>query len=206
MQSLLRLRVNIRINLSGRSLQGHILLGKGRYIIPMGRQIRARSPQTVKHQRNSSHTPGQSTAQPRPSHRTAKSQQYLNDKLSKEYSFKRESVKKIFKLLINDNILTFLTNSRVEEEGQTNHPFYYPFYKHIGYFLEECYVFKDRVEMQLGRYTFKIVTRCSPRARILRLFILFWVPTILTVREVVANHLIVLRESDIQHSLERQNR
>ncbi|KAL0908025.1 hypothetical protein M5K25_022488 [Dendrobium thyrsiflorum] len=37
-------------------------------------------------------------------------------------------------------------NKRVEEEGQTEHPLYYPFHRHIGHVIEYCYVFKDRVE------------------------------------------------------------
>ncbi|KAL0904972.1 hypothetical protein M5K25_027139 [Dendrobium thyrsiflorum] len=82
----------------------------------------------------------------RPPHRTPEKQQFLQEKLSKEYPFKRESVKKIFKFLVKKNILAFPTNRKVEEEGQTEHPLYCPFHRHIGHVIEDCYVFKDRVE------------------------------------------------------------
>ncbi|KAL0924684.1 hypothetical protein M5K25_005533 [Dendrobium thyrsiflorum] len=58
----------------------------------------------------------------RPPLRTPEKQQFLQEKLSKEYPFKRESVKKIFKFLVKKNILAFPTNRKVEEEGQTEHP------------------------------------------------------------------------------------
>ncbi|KAL0926002.1 hypothetical protein M5K25_004382 [Dendrobium thyrsiflorum] len=101
-------------------------------------------------QQQQPHTQGQSAAPPRPSRRTPESQQYLQEKLSKEYPFKRESVKKIFKFLIKKNILSFPTNNRAEEEGQTDHPLYCPFHRHIGHVIEDCYVFKDRVERLLA--------------------------------------------------------
>ncbi|KAL0908119.1 hypothetical protein M5K25_022592 [Dendrobium thyrsiflorum] len=82
----------------------------------------------------------------RPPLRTPEKQQFLQEKLSKEYPFKRESVKKIFKFLVKKNILAFPTNRKVEEEGQTEHPLYCPFHRHIGHVIEDCYVFKDRVE------------------------------------------------------------
>ncbi|KAL0908377.1 hypothetical protein M5K25_022868 [Dendrobium thyrsiflorum] len=101
-------------------------------------------------QQQQPHTQGQSAAPPRPSRRTPESQQYLQEKLSKEYPFKRESVKKIFKFLIKKNILSFPTNNRVEEEGKVEHPLYCPFHRHIGHVIEDCYVFKDRVERLLA--------------------------------------------------------
>ncbi|KAL0909259.1 hypothetical protein M5K25_020108 [Dendrobium thyrsiflorum] len=82
----------------------------------------------------------------RPPLRTPEKQQFLQEKLSKEYPFKRESVKKIFKFLVKKNILAFPTNRKMEEEGQTEHPLYCPFHRHIGHVIEDCYVFKDRVE------------------------------------------------------------
>ncbi|KAL0923183.1 hypothetical protein M5K25_007228 [Dendrobium thyrsiflorum] len=96
------------------------------------------------------HTQGQSAVPPRPSRRTPESQQYLQEKLSKEYPFKRESVMKIFKFLVKKNILAFPRNNRAEEEGQTDHPLYCPFHRHIGHIIEDCYVFKDRVERLLA--------------------------------------------------------
>ncbi|KAL0917387.1 hypothetical protein M5K25_012443 [Dendrobium thyrsiflorum] len=96
------------------------------------------------------HTQGQSAVPPRPSRRTPESQQYLQEKLSKEYPFKRESVMKIFKFLVKKNILAFPKNNRAEEEGQTDHPLYCPFHRHIGHIIEDCYVFKDRVERLLA--------------------------------------------------------
>ncbi|KAL0921851.1 hypothetical protein M5K25_008965 [Dendrobium thyrsiflorum] len=101
-------------------------------------------------QQQQPHTQGQSAAPLRPSRRTPESQQYLQEKLSKEYPFKRESVKKIFKFLIKKNILSFPTNNRVEEEGKVEHPLYCPFHRHIGHVIEDCYVFKDRVERLLA--------------------------------------------------------
>ncbi|KAL0920069.1 hypothetical protein M5K25_009177 [Dendrobium thyrsiflorum] len=96
------------------------------------------------------HTQGQSAVPPRPSRRTPESQQYLQEKLSKEYPFKRESVMKIFKFLVKKNILAFPRNNRAEEEGQTDHPLYCPFHRQIGHIIEDYYVFKDRVERLLA--------------------------------------------------------
>ncbi|KAL0903806.1 hypothetical protein M5K25_025859 [Dendrobium thyrsiflorum] len=90
--------------------------------------------------------PRPSVQQFRPPLRTPEKQQFLQEKLNKEYPFKRESVKKIFKFLVKKNILAFPTNRKVEEEGQTEHPLYCPFHRHIGHVIEDCYVFKDRVE------------------------------------------------------------
>ncbi|KAL0903996.1 hypothetical protein M5K25_026064 [Dendrobium thyrsiflorum] len=53
-------------------------------------------------QQQQPYTQGQSAVPPRPSRRTPESQQYLQEKLSKEYPFKRESVMKIFKFLDSD--------------------------------------------------------------------------------------------------------
>ncbi|KAL0925262.1 hypothetical protein M5K25_003581 [Dendrobium thyrsiflorum] len=84
--------------------------------------------------------------QSRPPYRTPEKHQYLQERLNKEYPFKRESVRKILKFLVKKNILAFPANKRVEEEGQTEHPLYCPFHRHIGHVIEDCYVFKDRVE------------------------------------------------------------
>ncbi|KAL0923667.1 hypothetical protein M5K25_007733 [Dendrobium thyrsiflorum] len=104
----------------------------------------------------------------RPPLRTPEKQQYLQEKLSKEYPFKRESVKKIFKFLVKKNILAFPTNRKVEEEGQTEHPLYCPFHRHIGHVIEDCYVFKDRVEslMASGEIHLQDSDLVQPRGKV----------------------------------------
>ncbi|KAL0921349.1 hypothetical protein M5K25_008413 [Dendrobium thyrsiflorum] len=104
----------------------------------------------------------------RPPLRSPEKQQYLQEKLSKEYPFKRESVKKIFKFLVKKNILTFPTNRKVEEEGQTEHPLYCPFHRHIGHVIEDCYVFKDRVEslMASGEIHLQDSDLVQPRGKV----------------------------------------
>lgn len=54
--------------------------------------------------------------------------------------------KKIFKFLTKKNILTFLNNNKVDEEGQADHPLYCPFHRYIKHVLEDYFVFKDKVK------------------------------------------------------------
>ncbi|KAL0913904.1 hypothetical protein M5K25_017396 [Dendrobium thyrsiflorum] len=106
--------------------------------------------------------------QSRPPYRTPEKHQYLQERLSKEYPFKRESVRKIFKFLVKKNILAFPANKRVEEEGQTEHPLYCPFHRHIGHVIEDCYVFKDRVEslMASGEIHLQDSDLVQPRGKV----------------------------------------
>ncbi|KAL0923592.1 hypothetical protein M5K25_007653 [Dendrobium thyrsiflorum] len=109
--------------------------------------------------------------QSRPPYRTPEKHQYLQERLNKEYPFKRESVRKIFKFLVKKNILAFPANKRVEEEGQTEHPLYCPFHRHIGYVIEDCYVFKDRVEslMASGEIHLQDSDLVQPRGKVARI-------------------------------------
>ncbi|KAL0917289.1 hypothetical protein M5K25_012340 [Dendrobium thyrsiflorum] len=106
--------------------------------------------------------------QSRPPYRTPEKHQYLQERLNKEYPFKRESVRKIFKFLVKKNILAFPANKRVEEEGQTEHPLYCPFHRHIGHVIEDCYVFKDRVEslMASGEIHLQDSDLVQPRGKV----------------------------------------
>ncbi|KAL0918454.1 hypothetical protein M5K25_010463 [Dendrobium thyrsiflorum] len=106
--------------------------------------------------------------QSRPPYRTPEKHQYLQERLNKEYPFKRETVRKIFKFLVKKNILAFPANKRVEEEGQTEHPLYCPFHRHIGHVIEDCYVFKDRVEslMASGEIHLQDSDLVQPRGKV----------------------------------------
>ncbi|KAL0918561.1 hypothetical protein M5K25_010575 [Dendrobium thyrsiflorum] len=101
-------------------------------------------------------------------YRTPESQQSLQEKLNKEYPFKRESVRKIFKFLIKKNILAFPINHKVGEEEQTDHPLYCPFHRHIGHVLEDCFVFKDKVEslMASGEIHLQNSDLVQPQAKV----------------------------------------
>ncbi|KAL0925946.1 hypothetical protein M5K25_004323 [Dendrobium thyrsiflorum] len=101
-------------------------------------------------------------------YRTPESQQSLQEKLNKEYPFKRESIRKIFKFLIKKNILAFPINHKVDEKEQTEHPLYCPFHRHIGHVLEDCFVFKDRVEslMASGEIHLQDSDLMQPQAKI----------------------------------------
>ncbi|KAL0910757.1 hypothetical protein M5K25_018841 [Dendrobium thyrsiflorum] len=101
-------------------------------------------------------------------YRTPESQQSLQEKLNKEYPFKRESVRKIFKFLVKKNILAFPINNKVGEEEQTEHPLYCPFHRHIGHVLEDCFVFKDRVEslMASGEIHLQDSDLVQPRGKV----------------------------------------
>ncbi|KAL0908051.1 hypothetical protein M5K25_022517 [Dendrobium thyrsiflorum] len=105
-------------------------------------------------------------------YRTPESQQSLQEKLNKEYPFKRESVRKIFKFLIKKNILAFPINHKVGEEEQTEHPLYCPFHRHIGHVLEDCFVFKDRVEslMASGEIRLQDSDLVQPQAKVSQIF------------------------------------
>ncbi|KAL0924027.1 hypothetical protein M5K25_004829 [Dendrobium thyrsiflorum] len=106
--------------------------------------------------------------QSRPPYRTPEKHQYLQERLNKEYPFKRESVRKIFKFLVKKNILAFPANKRVEEEGQIEHPLYCPFHRHIRHVIEDCYVFKDRVEslMASGEIHLQDSDLVQPRGKV----------------------------------------
>ncbi|NAU84042.1 retroviral-like aspartic protease, partial [Klebsiella pneumoniae] len=58
-------------------------------------------------------------------------------------------MKKIFKFLVRKGILQFPDNKKPEEESQISHPTYCPFHRHTGHVLEDCFVFKDKVESLL---------------------------------------------------------
>lgn len=70
---------------------------------------------------------------------------FSQDRLNKKYPFKRESVRKIFKFLVKKGVLKFPIN-KLEEENQVDHPTYCPFHRHLGHVLEDCFVFKDKIE------------------------------------------------------------
>ncbi|KAL0903576.1 hypothetical protein M5K25_027965 [Dendrobium thyrsiflorum] len=57
---------------------------------------------------------------------------------------------------------------QVGEEEQTDHPLYCPFHRHIGHVLEDCFVFKDRVEslMASGEIHLQNSDLVQPQAKV----------------------------------------
>ncbi|KAL0917809.1 hypothetical protein M5K25_012902 [Dendrobium thyrsiflorum] len=167
-QSLLKLRVNLHVDFKGWNFQGHHLLGRWKFMILLSPRIRERGSWSVRHYIGLHHQhhhymyihDHKCSHRHRYNHWYSFSQDHklnssldppiglhrVKKKFNKEYNFKRESVWKIFKFIVKKNILTFLPNRKVEEDGQMDHPLYCPYHRHIGHVLEDCYVFKDKVE------------------------------------------------------------
>ncbi|XP_020674420.1 uncharacterized protein LOC110093776 [Dendrobium catenatum] len=70
----------------------------------------------------------------------------LTEKINKQYSFRRDTTKKIFKSLIQDDNFQLPKPKRPIEVDKSNDPNYCPYHKMLGHVLEDCYVFKDWVQ------------------------------------------------------------
>ncbi|KAL0917553.1 hypothetical protein M5K25_012620 [Dendrobium thyrsiflorum] len=69
----------------------------------------------------------------------------LKDKMNKEYSFKRESVAKLFRQAVKAG-LELPVCKRPEESKQTSDPNYCPYHRVVSHPIEDCYIFKDWLE------------------------------------------------------------
>ncbi|KAL0918906.1 hypothetical protein M5K25_010953 [Dendrobium thyrsiflorum] len=69
----------------------------------------------------------------------------LKDKMNKEYSFKRESVAKLFRQAVKAG-LELPECKRPEESKQTGDPNYCPYHRVVSHPIEDCYIFKDWLE------------------------------------------------------------
>ncbi|KAL0910728.1 hypothetical protein M5K25_018811 [Dendrobium thyrsiflorum] len=69
----------------------------------------------------------------------------LKDKMNKEYSFKRESVAKLFRQAVKAG-LKLPECKRPEESKQINDPNYCPYHRVLYHPIEDCYIFKDWLE------------------------------------------------------------
>ncbi|KAL0924292.1 hypothetical protein M5K25_005106 [Dendrobium thyrsiflorum] len=78
----------------------------------------------------------------------------LKEKMNREYSFKRESVAKLFKQALNAG-LELPECKRPEEADQNDNPSYCPYHRVISHPIEDCYVFKDWLEKKYrdGEFT-----------------------------------------------------
>ncbi|PKU71142.1 hypothetical protein MA16_Dca027476 [Dendrobium catenatum] len=71
--------------------------------------------------------------------------QSLKDKMNKEYSFKRESVAKLFRQALKAG-LELPECKRSEESKEIGNPNYCPYHRVLGHLNEDCYIFKDWLE------------------------------------------------------------
>ncbi|KAL0905425.1 hypothetical protein M5K25_023845 [Dendrobium thyrsiflorum] len=69
----------------------------------------------------------------------------LKDKMNKEYSFKRESVAKLFRQALKTG-LELPECKRPEESKHTSDPNYCPYHRVVSHPIEDCYIFKDWLE------------------------------------------------------------
>ncbi|KAL0910899.1 hypothetical protein M5K25_018995 [Dendrobium thyrsiflorum] len=69
----------------------------------------------------------------------------LKDKMNKEYSFKRESVAKLFRQAVKAG-LELPECKRPGESKQTDDPNYCPYHRVLGHPIEDCYIFKNWLE------------------------------------------------------------
>ncbi|KAL0910790.1 hypothetical protein M5K25_018878 [Dendrobium thyrsiflorum] len=88
----------------------------------------------------------------------------LKDKMNKEYSFKRESVAKLFRQAVKAG-LELLECKRPEESKYTGDPNYCPYHRVVSHPIEDCYVFKDWLERkyQKGELTLSDNVLSHPR-------------------------------------------
>ncbi|KAI0502673.1 hypothetical protein KFK09_017630 [Dendrobium nobile] len=71
--------------------------------------------------------------------------QSLKDKMNKDYSFKRESVAKLFRQVSRSG-LELPECKRPEESKHTSDPNYCPYHRVLSHPIEDCYIFKDWLE------------------------------------------------------------
>ncbi|PKU83281.1 hypothetical protein MA16_Dca006682 [Dendrobium catenatum] len=74
----------------------------------------------------------------------------LKEKMNKEYSFKRESVAKLFRQALKAG-LELLECKRPEESKHSDDPNYCPYHRVVSHPIEDCYVFKDWLEKMYKR-------------------------------------------------------
>ncbi|KAL0907644.1 hypothetical protein M5K25_022064 [Dendrobium thyrsiflorum] len=88
----------------------------------------------------------------------------LKDKMNKEYSFKRESVAKLFRQAVKAG-LELPECKRPEESKQTGDPNYCPYHRVVSHPIEDCYIFKDWLERkyQKGELTLSDNVLSHPR-------------------------------------------
>ncbi|PKU62331.1 hypothetical protein MA16_Dca028551 [Dendrobium catenatum] len=65
--------------------------------------------------------------------------------MNKEYSFKRESVAKLFRQALKAR-LELPECKRPEESKHSGDPNYCPYHRVVSHPIEDCYVFKDWLE------------------------------------------------------------
>ncbi|KAL0905669.1 hypothetical protein M5K25_024106 [Dendrobium thyrsiflorum] len=88
----------------------------------------------------------------------------LKERMNKEYSFKRESVAKLFRQALKAG-LELLECKRPEESKHTGDPNYCPYHRVISHPIEDCYIFKDWIERkyQKGELTLSDNVLAHPR-------------------------------------------
>ncbi|KAL0903763.1 hypothetical protein M5K25_028165 [Dendrobium thyrsiflorum] len=88
----------------------------------------------------------------------------LKDKMNKEYSFKRESVAKLFRQAVKAG-LELPECKRPEESKYTGDPNYCPYHRVVSHPIEDCYIFKDWLERkyQKGELTLSDNVLSHPR-------------------------------------------
>ncbi|KAL0906071.1 hypothetical protein M5K25_024533 [Dendrobium thyrsiflorum] len=88
----------------------------------------------------------------------------LKDKMNKEYSFKRESVAKLFRQALKAG-LELPECKRPEESKHTGDPNYCPYHRVVSHPIEDCYIFKDWLERkyQKGELTLSDNVLSHPR-------------------------------------------
>ncbi|PKU68418.1 hypothetical protein MA16_Dca027434 [Dendrobium catenatum] len=74
----------------------------------------------------------------------------LKEKMNKEYSFKRESVAKLFRQALKAG-LELPECKRPEESKHSGDPNYCPYHRVVSHPIEDCYVFKDWLEKMYKR-------------------------------------------------------
>ncbi|KAL0927954.1 hypothetical protein M5K25_002182 [Dendrobium thyrsiflorum] len=88
----------------------------------------------------------------------------LKDKMNKEYSFKRESVAKLFRQALKAG-MELPECKRSEESKHSGDPNYCPYHRVISHPIEDCYVFKDWLERKYkkGEFTLSDNVLIHPR-------------------------------------------
>ncbi|PKU62970.1 hypothetical protein MA16_Dca028177 [Dendrobium catenatum] len=88
----------------------------------------------------------------------------LKEKMNREYSFKRESVAKLFRQALKAG-LELPECKRPEESKHSGDPNYCPYHRVVSHPIEDCYVFKDWLEKQykMGELTLSDNVLVRPR-------------------------------------------
>ncbi|KAL0911129.1 hypothetical protein M5K25_019245 [Dendrobium thyrsiflorum] len=101
----------------------------------------------------------------------------LKDKMNKEYSFKRESVAKLFRQALKAG-MELPECKRPEESKHSGDPNYCPYHRVISHPIEDCYVFKDWLERKYkkGEFTLSDNVLIHPRKESTRVVTSSFVP------------------------------